>query len=69
MKNDTNGMYFSPRELAARWRCSRSSVDRVAREAGFTRVCLGHGRNGMVRYRTEEVLQFERDREIKVSPC
>ncbi len=34
---------------------SRSSVDRVARRAGLTRLCLGEGRNGMVRYIRKEV--------------
>jgi hypothetical protein len=51
--------YLSPRELAERWRCSRSSVDRIARRAGLHRVCLGHGRNGIVRYLRKEVIAFE----------
>jgi hypothetical protein len=51
--------YFSPRELAARWQCSRSSVERIARRAGFTRVCLGQGHNAMVRYLRAEVLAYE----------
>ena len=54
--------YVSPRELAERWRCSRSSVDRIARRAGLTRVCLSEGRNGMVRFVREEVEQFEASR-------
>ena len=51
--------FVSPRELSARWQCSRSSVDRIARRAGFTRLCLGTGRNGMVRYRRKEVEAYE----------
>jgi len=31
-KND--GPYVSPKELAERWRCSRSSVDRIAQYTG-----------------------------------
>lgn len=57
--------YFAPRELAERWRCSRSTVDRIARRAGLTRLCLGEGRNGIVRYVREEVLAYESVRFIK----
>src|SRR5438128_12049283 len=53
---------ISPREIARRWRCSRSSVDRIARRAGFTRFVLGEGRNGMVRYVRSEVERFETSR-------
>ena len=51
--------YLSPAELSLRWKCSRSSVDRIARRAGFTRLCLGVGRNGMVRYLRKEVEAYE----------
>jgi hypothetical protein len=51
--------YVSPAELAIRWRCSRSQVDRIARREGLTRVCLGTGRNGMVRYLLPEVEALE----------
>ncbi len=44
-----------------RW-CSRSSVDRIARRGGLTRVCLGEGRNGIVRFVRMEVEQFEASR-------
>lgn len=54
--------YLSPKELAARWRCARSSVDRIARRAGLTRLCLGTGRTGMVRYLREEVQRYEQTR-------
>lgn len=56
--------YMSPKELAERWQCARSSVDRVARRAGFRRVCLGEGKNGMVRYLREEVEAYEQSRMI-----
>jgi hypothetical protein len=55
--------YVSPKELQERWRCSRSSVDRIARRAGLTRLCLGEGRNGIVRYSREEVEAFEAKRQ------
>ena len=54
--------YFSPRELAERWRVSRSTVDRIAAREGFTRLYLGTGRNGVVRYPREEVEALERQR-------
>jgi hypothetical protein len=55
--------YLSPKELKERWRCSRSSVDRIARRAGLTRLCLGEGRNGIVRYSRKEVEAFETKRQ------
>jgi len=55
--------YISPRELAERWQCSRSSVDRIARRARLKRVCLGKGENGMVRYLRKEVVAFEKTRQ------
>ena len=51
--------YVSPRELAERWCCSRSQVDRIARREGLTRLLLGAGRNGMVRYVRSEVEALE----------
>jgi hypothetical protein len=56
--------YLSPKELLERWRCSRSSVDRIARRAGLTRFCLGEGRNGIVRYSRKEVEAFESQRQV-----
>lgn len=65
---ESNGMeehpYISPKELAKRWRCGRSSVDRIARKAGFTRLYLGEGRNGIVRYLIKEVMFYESSRSI-----
>ena len=66
-KKQTESPYIAPAELARRWRCSRSSVDRIARRAGLTRVCLGEGNNGMVRYIQEEVLAYEKSRRITLS--
>jgi hypothetical protein len=56
--------YMSPRQLGKRWECSRSSVHRIARRAGFTRVCLGDGKNGMVRYLRKEVEAYEASRQV-----
>lgn len=54
----------SPKSLARRWECARSSVDRIARRAGLTRICLGAGRNGMVRFVLAEVERFEQSRRV-----
>ena len=61
-------VYVSGKELAQRCRCSRSSVDRIARRAGLTRLCLGTGRNGMVRYVRKEVEAYEEARQVRMVP-
>lgn len=58
-------VFISMKELASRWQCSRSSVDRIARRAGLTRTCLGEGRNGIVRFVRKEVYDYERSRQVK----
>jgi len=55
-------VYLSPQDLAARWRCSRSTVDRIAEREGLTRLCLGEGRNGIIRYLRIEVEDLEESR-------
>jgi hypothetical protein len=60
--------YVSPKELSQRWKCSRSSVDRFARRAGLTRLNLGEGKNGTVRFVREEVFEYEAKRRIKAHP-
>lgn len=59
--------YVSPKELALRWNCSRSSVDRIARKNGLSALYLGYGKNGMVRYLWEEVIAYEKSRQIALS--
>lgn len=59
--------YISPKELADRWACSRSSVDRIARRASLTRLCLGEGKNGTVRYLREEVAAYEKQRQVRLT--
>jgi hypothetical protein len=65
-KDEQEGIYMSPNELKRRWCCSRTSVDRIARRAGLTRLCLGVGRNGMVRYIRKEVEAYEESRQVKM---
>lgn len=62
---DKPSPYVSPKELAARWCVSRSQIDVIARRAGFSRVCLGEGRNGAVRFLREETEAFEQSRTVK----
>jgi hypothetical protein len=62
--SETESPYISARELAERWRCARSSVDRIIRRAGLHRLCLGDGKNGMVRYIRKEVELFEKSRQV-----
>ena len=59
--------FISPNELAFRWQCSRSSVDRIARRAQLTQLCLGEGRNGNIRYIREEVEAYEEKRQIRLT--
>ena len=59
--------YISPNELAERWACSRPSVDRIARRNGLTRLCLGEGKNGTIRYLRKEVIAYEKERLIAAS--
>ena len=63
-KQTTDSPFMSPNELADRWRCSRSSVDRIAKRAELTRLCIGEGKNGSVRYKREEVMAYELNRQI-----
>ncbi len=56
--------YISPKELAERWQCARSSVDRIAKKARLTKLYLGEGKNGMVRYIRKEVEAYEETRLI-----
>ena len=56
--------FISPKELADRWQCARSSVDRIARRAGWKRLYLGEGKNGTVRYLRKEVEAYELMRTI-----
>lgn len=64
----TDSPYVSPNELAQRWQCARSSVDRIARRHGLTRLLLGEGRNGLVRYIRKEVEALEQTRRVRMTP-
>jgi hypothetical protein len=59
--SDEISPYITPSNLAARWQCSRSSVDRIAKRAGLRRLLLGSGKNGLVRYLIKEVVALEKN--------
>jgi hypothetical protein len=61
---DVSGRFIAPKEIVTRWCCSRSSVDRIAARAGLSRVILGEGKNGTVRYIRAEVEAYEESRTI-----
>lgn len=57
-------LYISGKELAERWQCARTSVDRIARRIGLKRLYLGHGKNGIVRFLRKEVEAYEKKQMI-----
>ena len=66
-ENDTRDVrYLSPRQLAIRWDCSRTTAQRIADRAGISKYFLGEGKNGMVRYPLKEVEAYETQRRISV---
>jgi len=64
---DSSSQYLSPNDLAARWRISRRSLDRLVQEEGFTKLFLGDARNSSVRFRLDEVLRYEQEHEVRLS--
>ena len=56
--------FLSTRQLAERWGCSAATAQRIARNAGVAKYCLGEGRNGMVRYLLSEVEAYEDERRV-----
>jgi hypothetical protein len=58
--------YCTVDELARRWACSRTSVNRIIAAAGITRTLLGEGTKGIVRIPREEVLAYEKSRRTRL---
>ena len=56
--------YVSPKELCYRWQVSRNTVVRIAREQGFTVFYPGNKQRSSVRYLREEVVAYEKLRQI-----
>lgn len=59
--------YISPRQLAERWNCSRTSAQRIADRVGISKYLLGEGRNGIVRYSLDEIEGYEASRRFSVN--
>lgn len=59
------GQLVSTNQLAQRWQCSATTVRRLTRQAGLTRVLLGEGANGTVRYVLSEVEAYEAARSMR----
>jgi len=57
--SDKKSPYLSAKELAERWQCARSSVDRISRRTEMKRLFLGNGKNGIVRFLRKEVEDYE----------
>lgn len=59
--------FITPKQLAERWQCSRSTVDRIARREGFTRLCLSDKDKGAIRYKRKEVIEYEKNRQVAMN--
>ena len=57
--------YISASGVAERWGVSRMTVSRAATKEGWSRIYLGSGPNGTVRYLMSEVESFEESRTVK----
>ena len=60
--------FLSPRQLADRWDCSPTTAQRIAKNAGIAKYCLGEGKNGTVRYLLGEVEAYEEKRRVACFP-
>lgn len=57
--DDADREFISLKALARRWDCSRSTVRRILQRAGVRAYFLNDSRNGTLRYRYCEVLEYE----------
>ena len=60
--------FLAPRQLADRWDCSPATAQRIAKNAGIAKYCLGEGRNGTVRYLLSEIEAYEEQRRVPGVP-
>lgn len=54
--------YVSGSQLAGRWDCAYTTAQRITERAGIGKYFLGEGKNGMVRYRLDEIDAYEKAR-------
>ncbi|MCH8880984.1 MAG: helix-turn-helix domain-containing protein [Planctomycetes bacterium] len=50
--------FVSPKRLAEEWSVSVPTVKRICERAGIPAYHLGHGQNGTVRYRREDIDKY-----------
>ena len=50
--------FVSPKRLAEEWSVSVPTVKRICERAGISAYYLGHGKNGTVRYRREDIDKY-----------
>jgi hypothetical protein len=60
-------LHVATREPAKRWQCARPGADRSRGASGLTRLCLGDGASGMVRYIRQEVIAYEQSRRVSLT--
>lgn len=65
MEQHSDSQFISPKELMLRWDCARSTVDKITKRQGMSRMYLGEGTNGMVRLIRAEVEDFETKQTIR----
>lgn len=59
--------FLSPRQLAMRWDCSRTTAQRIADRVGIPKYYLGEGKNGLVRYAMQDIESYEVSRRTPVN--
>jgi hypothetical protein len=54
------------KQLSARWECSQRTVDRTLRngELPYLDLRLGRSKKPLIRFRLEDVLEFERQAQV-----
>lgn len=65
MEQHSDSQFISPKELMLRWDCARSTVDKITKRQGMSRMYLGEGTSGMVRLIRAEVEDFEAKHTIR----
>ncbi|GJQ28064.1 MAG: hypothetical protein HBSAPP02_30960 [Phycisphaerae bacterium] len=57
-KNQSGELFVSMKSLAAQWNCSKTTVSRLLDKAGVPAFYFGRGRNGLKRYKKEDIDRF-----------
>ncbi len=57
-KDQSGESFVSLKTLAAQWNCSKTTVSRLLDKAGVPAFYFGRGRNGLKRYKKEDIDRF-----------